>query len=270
MPGDVVIGTIGVGVREQLDCRVVFLSLTLPMLPYFDSHVNTSELKAHVVGGLDGVILVAHSAEVVKNILPRRRRRSRISPSLDEHLFKLHKDVGVEPRQTQYRDHGGNRRRGTALLLQTLLRGVEGLGNVGAECMVDHPPHGRQRVQVDAHHVDGVLHMRFRVRAHVESLQIRRLEDVSFVSLHEDVDCVEVGRQREGTVDAHVGVLRGRHLVDGVGSLTMSSPRQTHDVSAQHHQTVATQRQAAREEVHGGHWKQHRAVLRGSSRTRLR
>ena len=232
--------------------------------------MNTSEFKAHVIGGLDGIILVANSAEVEENILPRRRRRARISPSLDEHLFKLHKDVGVEPRQTQHGDHGGDRRRRTAFLLQTLLRGVEGLGHVGAERVVNHPPHGRQRVQVDAHHIDCVLQVRLRARTHVESLQIRRLEDVSLVSLHEDVDRVEVGRQREGAVDAHVGVLRGRHLVDGVSSLAMSEECRLYDISAQHHQTVATQSQTAREEVHGSHRQQHRAVLRGRQRKHLR
>ena len=108
------------------------------------------------------------------------------------------------------------------------------------------------------------------IRSHVESLQIGRLEDVSLVSLYEDVDGVEVGRQREGAVDAHVGVLRSRHLVDGVGSLAMSNARQAHDISTQHHQTVATQRQTAREETHRRHRQQHRAILRGSRGKRLR
>ena len=151
------VGAVRVGVREQLDSRVVFLLLMLHLLSHLNSHVNSSKLKAHIIGGLDRIILVANAAEVIENILPSGRRRSRISPSFDEHLFKLHKDVGVEPRQTQHRDHGGDRRRRTALLLQTLLRGVEGLGHVGAERVVNHPPHGGQRMQVDAHHVDCVL-----------------------------------------------------------------------------------------------------------------
>lgn len=60
-------------------------------------------------------------------------------------------------RQTQHGDHRSDGGRGAALLLQTLLRDVEGLGREGGELVVDHPARGHERGGRDTHHVHGVL-----------------------------------------------------------------------------------------------------------------
>lgn len=157
VPRHVVIRAILVRIRKERDCLVIFLLVTRPHIPHFYTHVDASQLEAHVGSRLDGVVLRAHRVQVVQNVLARVGRGPRVPSSLDQHLLEPHEHVRVEVRQPQHGDHRGDGGRGTALLLQALLRDVEGLGREGGELVVDHPARGHQRGGRDAHHVHGVL-----------------------------------------------------------------------------------------------------------------
>ena len=141
------IRTILVRVREQLDRRVI--------LP--DAHVDSGEFKTDIKGGFDRVILRTHTAQVKQHVIPGGWGGPGIAPSLNQHLLELHEDIRVEVGQTQHGDHGSHARRGTALLLEALLRDVEGLRSEGGELVVDEPAHAAQPVRGDAEHVHGVL-----------------------------------------------------------------------------------------------------------------
>lgn len=122
--------------------------------------MNSCQFEADIIGRFDWIVLVPHAIQVIEDILARAGGGARVAASLDEHLFELHEHVGVEASETQHGDDGGDRGRRTALLLETLLRDVEGLGDEGAELVVNHPAHGGQGLRVDAQHVHGVLESR--------------------------------------------------------------------------------------------------------------
>ena len=150
--------TVLVRIGKQGNRSVILLHVRGRPFPCLNSHVNASQLEAHIIRRFDRVILTPNPVQVVQDVLPRGHGRPGVSPSLDEHLLELHEHVRVEVSQSQNRDDRGHRGRRTALLLQTLLRDVERLRDERRELVVDHPPHRGNVLRSDAHHVHGVLH----------------------------------------------------------------------------------------------------------------
>lgn len=96
VPSHMMIRTVLVRVGKQGDGSVILLHLTEQPFPCLDSHVDASQLEAHIVRRFDRIILTSNPVQIVQNVLPRGHRGPGISSSLDEHLFELHEHIRVE------------------------------------------------------------------------------------------------------------------------------------------------------------------------------
>lgn len=223
--------------------------------------MDARELKADIVRGFDWIVLASHRAQIKQNVLPRGRRGPGIPSSLDQHLLELHKDVGVEVGQPQHGDHGGDGRRRRALLLQTLLRDVERLGNERRELVVDHPAHRGQPLRVDSHHVHRVLRVTLPLFAHREALQIGRVEHCSLLRLHEEIQRVEVGRHRQRAVHVDVRVARTRHARQIAEALCVVETWNPHDVAGEEDEALARELEELAQHGNGADGEEDSAVL---------
>ena len=84
---------------------------------------------------------------------------------------------------------------------------------------------------------------------------------MSLMAFNKRIQCVQIGRHRERTVNIHIGVLSGSHLVNHTTTLEMRERKRNDNITVENNETVIADSKTLFEEGNGRDWKKNCSCL---------